>query len=189
MLSAGVITASFILFAYPTLIKRSVPFCILSVLLCVPCLVDGILQKVGILKDTEGNEMSFSGSINETASAWVNNDEEFKVFKEWTDACEYFERDKKRFDEIWNGERKNVKVYNLPSAIKSNIVHYSSDFDLEGISLKKYRSIRLKSFNFKNDKKLFFYQADDRNWLYYRIYASVLCYCYFIMLFRQSPFL
>jgi superfamily II DNA or RNA helicase len=120
-------------------------------------------QKVGILKDTEGNEMSFSGSINETASAWVNNDEEFKVFKEWTDACEYFERDKKRFDEIWNGERKNVKVYNLPSAIKSNIVHYSSDFDLEGISLKKYRSIRLKSFNFKNDKKLFFYQADALN--------------------------
>ena len=39
-------------------------------------------QKVGILMDTEGNELSFSGSINETASAWVNNDEEFKVFKE-----------------------------------------------------------------------------------------------------------
>ena len=120
-------------------------------------------QKVGILSDSEGNEMSFSGSINETASAWVNNDEEFKVFKEWTDAREYFVRDKKRFDEIWNGERKNVKIYNLPTAIRSNIVHYSSDFDIEGISLKKYRSIRLKNFNFKNDKKLFFYQADALN--------------------------
>ena len=82
--------------------------------------------------------MSFSGSINETASAWVNNDEEFKVFKEWTDAREYFVRDRKRFNEIWNDERKNVKVYNLPSAIKSNIIHYSSDFDKESISLKKY---------------------------------------------------
>ena len=120
-------------------------------------------QKVGILKDNEGNEMSFSGSINETASAWVNNDEEFKVFKEWTDACEYFERDRKRFDEIWNGERKNVKVYNLPSAIKSNIIRYSSDFDRESISLKKYRAIRLKGFDFKSDKKLFFYQADALN--------------------------
>ena len=90
-------------------------------------------QKVGILKDTEGNEMSVSGSINETASAWVNNDEEFKVFKEWT------------------------------SAIKSNIVHYSSDFDRESISLKKYRAIRLKGFDFKIDKKLFFYQADALN--------------------------
>lgn len=120
-------------------------------------------QKVGILKDTEGNEMSFSGSINETASAWVNNDEEFKVFKEWTDAREYFERDRKRFNEIWNGERKNVKVFNLPSAIKSNIVHYSLDFDRESISLKKYRAIRLKEFDFKNDKKLFFYQAEALN--------------------------
>lgn len=120
-------------------------------------------QKVGILKDTEGNEMSFSGSINETASAWVNNDEEFKVFKEWTDAREYFVRDRKRFNEIWNDERKNVKVYNLPSAIKSNIIHYSSDFDKESISLKKYRTIRLREFDFKNDKKLFFYQADALN--------------------------
>lgn len=120
-------------------------------------------QKVGILKDAEGKEMSFSGSINETASAWVNNDEEFKVFKEWTDACDYYVRDRKRFDEIWSGERKNIKVYNLPSAIKSNIVRYSSDFDTESISLKKYRSIRLKSFDFKSDKKLFFYQADALN--------------------------
>ena len=120
-------------------------------------------QKVGILRDTEGHEMSFSGSINETASAWVNNDEEFKVFKEWTDACEYYVRDRKRFDEIWNGERKNVKIYNLPSAIKENIIRYSSDFDLESISLKKYRSIRLNNYNFKSDKKLFFYQADALN--------------------------
>ena len=120
-------------------------------------------QKVGILKDIEGNELSFSGSINETASAWVNNDEEFKVFKKWTGACEYFARDRQRFNEIWNGERKNVKVYNLPTAIRSNIVRYSSDFNLEGISLEKYRSIRLKSFNFKNDKKLFFYQAEALN--------------------------
>ena len=66
-------------------------------------------QKVGVLKDSDGNEMSFSGSINETASAWVNNDEEFKVFKAWTDAHDYFIRDKERFDEIWNGQRKNIK--------------------------------------------------------------------------------
>jgi hypothetical protein len=39
-------------------------------------------QKIGILTDIEGNHISFSGSINETASAWTKNDEEFKVFKE-----------------------------------------------------------------------------------------------------------
>jgi superfamily II DNA or RNA helicase len=120
-------------------------------------------QKVGVLVDAEGNELSFSGSINETAAAWVNNDEEFKVFKEWTDSREYFIRDKKRFEELWNGTRKNVKVFNLPNAIKADIVRYSADFKLESISLSKYRSKKLQEFNFKNDKKLFFYQADALN--------------------------
>ena len=36
-------------------------------------------QKVGVMSDAEGNELSFSGSINETAAAWTNNDEEFYV--------------------------------------------------------------------------------------------------------------
>lgn len=120
-------------------------------------------QKVGILMDAEGNEMSFSGSINETASAWVNNDEEFKVFKAWTESRDYYDRDKKRFDEIWDGTRKNVKVFDLPHAIKADIVRYSSDFDIENISLKKYRSAKIRDYDFKNDKSLFFYQADALN--------------------------
>ena len=120
-------------------------------------------QKVGVLTDRDNNEISFSGSINETASAWVNNDEEFKAFKEWTDSREYFLKDKQRFEEIWNGKRSNVRVYNLPSAIKANIVKYSSDFNLESISLSKYHSKKLKRYDFRDDKSLFFYQADALN--------------------------
>lgn len=37
-------------------------------------------QKVGVLRDAEGNVISFSGSDNETARAWIHNIEEFKVF-------------------------------------------------------------------------------------------------------------
>lgn len=120
-------------------------------------------QKVGILRDKDGNELSFSGSINETASAWVNNDEEFKVFKEWTDAREYYIRDKERFEEIWNGKRKNVKVFNLPNAVKADIIKYSSDFNRESISLKKYHVEVLRNYNFRWDKNLFFYQANALN--------------------------
>lgn len=120
-------------------------------------------QKVGVLKDTEGNELSFSGSINESASAWINNDEEFKVFKAWTDSYGYYARDRKRFDEIWNGERDNIKVYRLPDAVKADIIRHSSDFNLESISLNRYRSIRSFTFSFKNDKSLFFYQAEALN--------------------------
>ena len=89
-----------------------------------PCTVEEINksglfhQKVGILRDVDGNELSFSGSINETASAWINNDEEFKVFKAWDDSREYYQKDQSRFEEIWNGQRQNLEVFDLPSAIK-----------------------------------------------------------------------
>ena len=40
---------------------------------------DGLFhQKIGILRDSEGEIVSFSGSINETASGWMDNIEEFK---------------------------------------------------------------------------------------------------------------
>jgi hypothetical protein len=38
-------------------------------------------QKVGILKDLEGNMITFSGSVNETAAGWLENIEEFKFFE------------------------------------------------------------------------------------------------------------
>ncbi|WP_294532054.1 DEAD/DEAH box helicase family protein [uncultured Bacteroides sp.] len=120
-------------------------------------------QKVGILQDKDGNELSFSGSINETAAAWANNDEEFKVFKEWTESNEYYKKDKQRFEEIWSNKRKNVVVYDLPNAVKADIIRYSSDFDIESISVKKYRRQKYLKYNFSNNKKLFFYQADALN--------------------------
>ena len=39
--------------------------------------------KLGIVKDSHGDIITFSGSVNETAAAWVKNVEEFKVFKSW----------------------------------------------------------------------------------------------------------
>ena len=121
-------------------------------------------QKVGILTDKNGDELSFSGSINESASAWVYNDEEFKVFKAWPIASEYFIRDKGRFHELWNGLRPNTKVYDLPEAIKNNLIQYAKDFDVETISVKRYLQRRSSKFDFKDSTiPLFPYQAEALN--------------------------
>lgn len=118
-------------------------------------------QKVGILVDTEGNRISFSGSINETAAAWVNNDEEFKVFKEWESHANYFESDRKRFSEIWNGDRANIKVFSLPSAVKNKLVDYSKDFKIETITADKYHKRKRSKIGFKDfDIPLFYFQAE-----------------------------
>lgn len=124
-----------------------------------PC--NGIFhQKVGVMEDNDGHRLSFSGSINESATAWVNNDEEFKVFKEWTGAKEYFEKDLIKFDDFWNGRRENVYVFDLPTAVKRNLIEYSNDFDLESISVNKYKNRKSAKNNFATCISLFPYQNE-----------------------------
>lgn len=118
-------------------------------------------QKVGILTDKEENHLSFSGSINETASAWTRNDEEFKVFKDWEESCEYYKKDREKFDEIWSGNKDNVRVIPLPKAIREELISYSKDFDVDTISARKYLSRKKKESSFELDGiSLFFYQKE-----------------------------
>jgi hypothetical protein len=58
-------------------------------------------QKVGILRDQQGNVLSYSGSINETASGWQGNIEEFKIFRGWESfEQEYIEADISKFNAL-----------------------------------------------------------------------------------------
>lgn len=93
-------------------------------------------QKVGILTDVSGNHLSFSGSINESATAWGNNDEEFKVFRAWTGAEEFYRTDRAKFDAYWNNKRNNVKLYPLPAAIREKIIVFSKDFNPQSFSVR-----------------------------------------------------
>ena len=81
-------------------------------------------QKIGIMVDDEKNMISFSGSVNETAQAWLNNIEEFKTFKSWIEGQnEYLQDDLKKFVEFWNNDRNDYAiVYDIPSALKEEII-------------------------------------------------------------------
>lgn len=120
-------------------------------------------QKVGILKDKDGNKISFSGSINETALGWIDNIEEFKVFKSWVpEQNNYLLDDIKKFNEFWNNERNNVKVVDLPNAVKEKLIKKSKDFDINTIDLKMYKKAK-KIKQVKDKLSLFFYQKDAIN--------------------------
>lgn len=122
-------------------------------------------QKVGIFTDANGDQISFSGSINESATAWVNNDEEFKVFRGWDDSKTYFESDRKRFDELWNGIRPYTKVFDLPTAVKKQLISYSKDFDKESFAKRHYLSRKkIEHFDFNKYRiPLFPFQAEALN--------------------------
>lgn len=95
-------------------------------------------QKVGILCDTEGNSISFSGSINESATAWLKNDEEFKVFRSWDATKTFVDGDFKRFQAYWCNEKTKTKVYNIPDSLKHELISYSYDFEIENLAVRQY---------------------------------------------------
>lgn len=69
----------------------------------------------------QGNEaLSFSGSINDSIHGFQNY-ESIKVFKTWAGTGEYVEADAERFNRLWNCKDANLKIYNIPQAIKDKI--------------------------------------------------------------------
>ena len=88
-------------------------------------------EKIGIITDRYGDALSFSGSNNETASGWINNIEEFKVFKNWiTGQDEYFVADRKKFDAYWNNNCSRFKVMSLDDAEKNSLIKRTGTNDL-----------------------------------------------------------
>lgn len=114
----------------------------------IACVVDGdgnikgdqlFHQKVGILRDADGMAVSFSGSINETASGWLYNSEEFKVFKNWESGqMTFFQSDEQKFEEIWNNRRSLVRVFEPRGAFCEYLVNEGKSFDIEYNSLDRY---------------------------------------------------
>jgi len=115
--------------------------------------------KVGVLYDKDGNGLSFSGSINESATAWLENIEEFKVFQGWKHS-DIFDEDATSFTDMWEGKNHNVRLFDIPDAVKGNLMRYSQDFDVERISIKKYCSYRSTKKTVKAPIPLFSYQAE-----------------------------
>ncbi len=118
-------------------------------------------QKVGIFKDYAGNILSFSGSVNETKSGWLNHIEEFKVFRKWLSEEGFVNPDIRKFNRFWNNEAKDVTVIELPVAVKAKFIKFSPK-TLESLKLGKWHKIR------KNEKSIRLYshqQVAVQKWI------------------------
>lgn len=117
-------------------------------------------QKIGILTDKDGNQLSFSGSINETASGWLANIEEFKVFRGWElGQDDYLYADIKRFNDFWSGLRSNVIIKELPDAIREKLIIIGKEFSMEHFEAKQYIQARKKK-TITEKLSLFSYQNE-----------------------------
>ena len=93
-------------------------------------------EKMGIIEDTQGNKVAFSGSMNESATAMSINYETIDVFRSWGDPNEV-ERVKLKenaFCSIWNNCEPNIEVLEFPSISQALIEKYrrkSPNFDVD----------------------------------------------------------
>lgn len=102
--------------------------------------------KFGILEDEEKNSIAFVGSINETASAWRRNIENFEVFQSWQPGfdSQRIESRKNRFNDYWNDNiGANWRTIALPDAVKIRLIEqyapddFPQDLDEEPVILAK----------------------------------------------------
>lgn len=118
--------------------------------------------KVGILKDSEENTLTFSGSDNETKSGWQENIEEFKVFASWKSGHpEIIQSDIDSFYKYWNDNAKKVKVITIPKAVNDELIKLAPD----NIDKLNFHGVNgtYKPPTFEETIKLRFYQQNALN--------------------------
>ena len=80
-------------------------------------------EKLGIFRDDEGDVVTFSGSSNETSSAYLANFESFEVYRSWLVEDE---RRAKRiamdFEALWADTTEHLRVLDFPDVPKQDLI-------------------------------------------------------------------
>lgn len=96
-------------------------------------------DKIGLIYDEEGNLLAFSGSANETPSAYLQhlNIERITVYKSWEEPMfsAYGKSIVDSFDVIWNNKNENIITLDVPSSVYEKIAALGSE--VEYSSLKR----------------------------------------------------
>jgi len=84
-------------------------------------------EKVGIFTDCNGAQLAFSGSNNESLSGWESNVESFHVYCAWEGGrdAERVSEEIFRFEQLWNNFSPNVRVFEVPEAVKNKLLKYA----------------------------------------------------------------
>ena len=82
-------------------------------------------EKIGIMTDENGDSIGFSGSLNESENAFINNFESIRVYKSWdASSCLDLSDLSDDFDNLWNNNTKRVSIYSFPKAVEKKLFEY-----------------------------------------------------------------
>ena len=111
----------------------------LSIQIAVPKVGTGIYhEKIGLFFD-RFDFVAFTGSSNESRTAFENNRECIDVFTSWNSQSRA-NRKKIHFEKLWNGEDQGVEVFSFPKAAEMELLRICSGKGKKGDDKGKSQS-------------------------------------------------
>jgi SNF2 family DNA or RNA helicase len=80
--------------------------------------------KEGIFTDARGEQICFSGSVNESEQGWKNNYEQFNVFTSWGEGKSYIKPTVERFERLWEDREVGWVSMPVPNAVAKKLLRY-----------------------------------------------------------------
>jgi SNF2 family DNA or RNA helicase len=80
--------------------------------------------KSGIFTDAAGDRIAFSGSVNESETAWVKNYEIFSVYFSWDATHGYLAQVATNFERLWAGQEPDWIALDIPYAVRARLLQY-----------------------------------------------------------------
>jgi hypothetical protein len=93
--------------------------------LAVTSTEDGYVhEKWAIFKDSKGDRLYISGSLNESKTALILNAENIDVHADWWSEIERRRTDDAEadFESMWNDENPHIRLFSLPEAVKQRLI-------------------------------------------------------------------
>lgn len=81
-------------------------------------------EKLGLMYDSEGNIIAFSGSMNESANAFTTNYEAIDVFASWTQDADRVYIKQSAFNAMWEDYEPSIKVMDFPEVNEEILRRY-----------------------------------------------------------------
>lgn len=128
-------------------------------------------EKMGLMSDSLGNSIAFTGSMNETSTAFNYNYETIEVYKSWTHDRNRVLAKENAFNTIWNNNEPNIDVVKFEEVTEELFKRYQKNntidlsLDNENRLPKEVEDLKITDFKLPPSLQLYDYQQQAiLNW-------------------------
>lgn len=101
-------------------------------------------EKLGLMYDKDGDYIAFSGSLNESITAYSYNAECIDVYKSWSiNDKERAESKKAAFERMWNNLEEGIEIIDFPKVIITRLKNVRSEYENKNGEIEMVEDINL----------------------------------------------